>query len=169
MSNEPIFKVLVDVLLKCCKFVLWQIIDGSKWRLHFFHKINGAVVWLLLRQNVHIPLLKHIFEFLALGRNLMWTWLNMWWGENINKKWISFFMAAFMKAFAPTNKDLGHLGLFLPPRFPCCSKFCMHSSPCLFLVTWHTFFWFLPCMFLTKVWHSKALCCDVSKWRLFVC
>ncbi len=29
--------------------------------------------------------------------------------------------------------------------------------------------WFLPCMFLIKVSHSKASCFGVSKWRLFVC
>ncbi len=56
-------------------------------------------------------------------------------------------MAAFMKAFAPMYKGLGHLGLFVPLRFPCCFKFCM---------------------LLTKVSHSKALCYGVSKWKLLV-
>jgi len=129
MSNEPIFKVLINVLVKHSKFVLWQIIDGSEWRLHFFHKINGAIIWLMFGQNVRMPLFKHILEFLVLGRNFMWTWFNIWWGKNINKKCISF-MVAFMKAFAPINKGLGHLGLFFPLRSPCCLKFCLHSSPC---------------------------------------
>ncbi len=54
-------------------------------------------------------------------------------------------------------------------NLPSIFKFCMHSSPRLFSVTWHTPSWFLPCMLLTKVSHFKALCCGVSKWRLFVC
>ncbi len=78
MSNEPLFKVLVEVFTKCCKFVLCQIIDGYKWRLHSFHKINGVVLWLMFGQGVHISLLKHIFEFLVMGRNFIWTWFNIW-------------------------------------------------------------------------------------------
>ncbi len=56
--------------MKHCKFVLRQVIDGFEWRLHSFHKINGAIIWLMLRL-VHISLLKHILEFLILGRNFM--------------------------------------------------------------------------------------------------
>ncbi len=48
-------------------------------------------------------------------------------------------------------------------------KFGINSSPCFFSVTWHTPSWFLPCMLLTRVAHSKALCCGVWKQRFFIC
>jgi hypothetical protein len=48
MSNEPFFKILVNVFSKSYKFVLWQIVNWPKWRLHFFLKINGVVVWSML-------------------------------------------------------------------------------------------------------------------------
>jgi hypothetical protein len=45
MSNEPLFEVFIEVFMKHYKFVLQQIINGFKWRLHSFHKINGAIVY----------------------------------------------------------------------------------------------------------------------------
>ncbi len=57
-------------------------------------------------------------------------------------------MATFMKAFAPTNKSLGHLSLLIPSRSSLCSKFCI---------------------LLRRILHSKALCYGVSKWKLFIC
>jgi hypothetical protein len=77
MSNEPLLKVLINVFMKHYKFVLGQIINGSKWRSCYFHKINGAVIWLMFGQGVHIYFLKHILEFLVLGKNFMWTWFNI--------------------------------------------------------------------------------------------
>ncbi len=53
-----------------------------------------------------------------------------------------------MKVFVPTNKILGHLSLIVPSKFSLCFKFCM---------------------FFSKVSHSKASCCGVSKWRFFIC
>jgi hypothetical protein len=53
-----------------------------------------------------------------------------------------------MKVFAPTNKGLGHLSLFVPFRFSLYFKFCL---------------------FLTKVSNSKVSCYGVSKGRLFIC
>ncbi len=106
MSNEPLIKVLIKVFMKCCKFILQQIIDGFEWKLHSLHKINGVVVWSMLGQGVHIYLLKHIFEFLVLGRNS------------------SPIVATFMKAFAPTNKSLGLQGLLVPSRSFICFKLC---------------------------------------------
>jgi hypothetical protein len=72
MSNEPFIEVLIEVFTKHWKFILFQIIDESKWRLHSFHKINGAIIWWMFGQGVRISLLKHIFEFLVVGRNFMW-------------------------------------------------------------------------------------------------
>ncbi len=89
MSNEPIFEILIDVFTKFYNFVLWQIIDGSRWKLCFFFKINGVVVWLMLGQGVYNFLFKHIFGFLVLGRNFMWIWFNIWWGKNTNQECIS--------------------------------------------------------------------------------
>ncbi len=89
MLNEPLFKVLIEVVTKCCQFVLWQIINGSKWRLCSFHKTNGVIIWSMLGQGVYNSLFKHILEFLILGRNFMWTWLNIWWRKNIYQKCIS--------------------------------------------------------------------------------
>ncbi len=43
----------------------------------------------MFRQGVCIFLLKQIFEFLVLGKNFMWMWLNIWWGKNINQECIS--------------------------------------------------------------------------------
>jgi hypothetical protein len=57
-------KVFVNVFTKSYKFVLWQIVDGSEWRLHSFLKVNGVVIRSMLGQGVHIFLFKHIFEFL---------------------------------------------------------------------------------------------------------
>jgi len=68
MFDEPFLEVLVKVFMKHYKFILRQIINGSKWKLHSFHKINGAIVWSMFRQGVHIFLFKHIYEFLVLGR-----------------------------------------------------------------------------------------------------
>jgi hypothetical protein len=124
MLNEPLLKVFINVFTKRCKFVLWQIVDGSKWRLCLFHKINGAVVWLMFGQCVHIFFLKHILEFLVLGRNFMCTWSNIWWRKNINKN-VFPFIVALMKAFVPMNKGWRHLVLFIPPRSPYYFKFCM--------------------------------------------
>jgi hypothetical protein len=90
MSNAPLVEVFIDVFTKCYKFVLWQIVDGSEWRLCSFHKINGAVIWSMFGQGFHISFLKHIFEFLVLRRNFMWSWFNIWWKKNVNKKCISF-------------------------------------------------------------------------------
>jgi hypothetical protein len=45
--------------------------------LRSFHKINGAIGWLMPKQGLHISLLKHVLEFLVLGNNFMWTWLNI--------------------------------------------------------------------------------------------
>ncbi len=53
-----------------------------------------------------------------------------------------------MKAFAPTNKSLGHLSFLIPSRFSLCF-----------------IFWMFP----TRVSHSRASCCAVSKWRFLVC
>jgi hypothetical protein len=71
MLNEPLLEVLIKVFMKHYKFILRQIINGSKWKLHFFHKIKGSIVWSMLRQGLRIFLLKHIFEFLVLGTNFI--------------------------------------------------------------------------------------------------
>jgi len=84
---------------------------------------------------------------LVLGRNFMWTWVNIWWGKNINKN-ASPLVVAFMKAFAPTNKSLRLQALFVPSK----------SSLC-----------FRLCILLMRVSYFKALCYGVSKWRLFIC
>ncbi len=76
MLNEPFFEIFVDVFMKSYKFILGQIVNGFKWRLCSF-KINGAIIWSMLRQGVYIFLLKHILEFLVLGRNFMWMWFNI--------------------------------------------------------------------------------------------
>ncbi len=78
-------------------------------------------------------------------------------------------LATFMKTLVLTSKGLGYLGLLVHLKSSFCFKFCMHSSLCLFLLTWHTPSWFLTCMLLTKVSRSKASCCDVSKCKLLIC
>ncbi len=89
-TSFSIFEVFIEVFTKYYKFILQQIINGSEWRLHSFHKINGAVIWSMLGQGVYNYFLKHIFEFLVLGRNFMWTWFNIWWKKNINQGCFSF-------------------------------------------------------------------------------
>jgi len=44
----------------------------------------------MFEQGVRIFFLKHILEFLVLRKNLMWMWLNIWWGKNVNEEHISF-------------------------------------------------------------------------------
>jgi hypothetical protein len=106
MLNEPFFKVFINVFMKCYKFVSWQIVDGSEWKLCSFHKINGIVVWSMFGQGVNIFLLKHILEFLVLRRNFMWTWFNIWWKKNINQECISFH-GNFHENFCSKKKRLG--------------------------------------------------------------
>ncbi len=91
ISNEPFLEVFIKVFTKHYNFILWQIINRSKWKLHSFQKINlnGVVVWLMPRQGVYISFLKHILEFLVLGKNFMWMSLNIWWRKNINQECIS--------------------------------------------------------------------------------
>ncbi len=63
ISNESLLHVFIfiEVFMKRCKFVLRQIIDGSKWRLLSFHKINGVVIESMLGQGVCILKKKHIW------------------------------------------------------------------------------------------------------------
>jgi len=89
MSNDPLLEILIKIFMKHCKFALQQIIDGSKWRLCSFYKINDVVIWLMLGQGVHIFFLKHILEFLILGNNFMRMWFNIWWRKNKNQECIS--------------------------------------------------------------------------------
>jgi len=122
----------------------------------------------MLGQGVCIFFLKHILEFFILGRNLMWTWLNIYWRNNINKKCISF-LGSLHKSFCFKKQMLRAPRPFCTTEVSFCFKFCMHSSPCLFSVTWHTPSWFLLCLFLTRVSHSMASCFGVLNWRLLIC
>ncbi len=145
MSNEPLFKVLIEVFTKCYKFVLQQIIDGSEWRLHSFHKINGAIVWVMLGQPF-------IFSNTSLN-SWYWEGISCGCGSTFGEgrtyiKNASPLVATFMKAIASINKSLGHLGLLVPST----SSFCFKLS-----------------MLLIRVSHSRASCYGVSKWKLFVC
>jgi len=106
MLNEPFLEILVDVFMKHCKFVLWKIIDGFEWRLCSFLKINGIVIQSMLGQGVCIFPLKHILEFLVLGKKFMWTWFNIWWGKNLNKKCISCF-GSLHEGFCSNKQGLG--------------------------------------------------------------
>jgi hypothetical protein len=77
----------------------------------------------------------------------MWTWLNTWWGENINQECISF-GGSFYESFCSKQQRLG------APR-----PFC----------TIEVFLLFRIYMLLTKVLHSRTLCNGVLKWRILVC
>jgi len=145
MSNEPLLEVFIDIFSKHCKFVLWQIVDGFEWKLHSFHKINGAIVWLMFKQGVYIFLLKHIFEFLVPGRNFMWTWFNIWWKKNVNQECISFH-GNFHESFCSNEQRLG------APRPSCTTK------ASLLLQSFHVW-----------VSHSRTSCCGISKWKFLVC
>jgi len=148
LSNEPFLEVFINVFTKCYKFDLRQIINGSTWKLCSFHNINGAIIWSMFVQGVHISLLRHIFKFLVLRRNFMWMWFSILWEKSINKKCISSF-GNFHEEFC-SNKLR-----FRAPRPSCTIK---SFSLC-----------FKFCMFMTRVSQSKALCCVMSKWRLFIC
>jgi hypothetical protein len=74
-----------------------------------------------------------------------------------------------MNIFAPINKSLGHLTFLVLPRSSFYFKFYIHSPPWLFPIIWHTPFWFLSCMLLIRVSHSKASCCGALKWKFFIC
>jgi len=111
MLNEPLFEVFIDVFMKRYKFILWQIVNGFKWRLHSFHKINDIVVWLMFGQGDCIFLLNHILEFLVLGRDFMWTWFNIWWRKNVNKKCI-FYRDNFHESFCSNKQKLGAIKPF---------------------------------------------------------
>jgi hypothetical protein len=48
MLNESFFEILINVFMKNYKFVLWKIIDGSRWGLHTLfqlcnHMVNAMV------------------------------------------------------------------------------------------------------------------------------
>jgi hypothetical protein len=45
-----------------------------------------------------------------LGKNLMWMWLNTWWGKNINKKCISS-RGSLHESFCSNEQRLGALRL----------------------------------------------------------
>jgi len=81
-----------------------------EWRLHS-HKINDASIWLMFGQGVCIFLLKHILEFLILGRNFLWTWFNIWWRKSTNKKCISS-CGNFHESFCSNEQRLGAPKLF---------------------------------------------------------
>jgi hypothetical protein len=114
--------------------------------------------------HVYILLFKHILEFLYWEKN------SCGYGSTSSQRrvWIknaSLFLTTHMKVFAPTNKDLEHLGFIVLPRSSIYLKFCMDSTPCLFLITWHTPSWFFPCMLMTRVSHSTASCYGVFKMK----
>jgi hypothetical protein len=49
MLNETIFKIFINVFTKSCKFVLWQVVDRSKWRsMCSLLKSNGTNIWTML-------------------------------------------------------------------------------------------------------------------------
>ncbi len=89
MSNEPLFKIFIDVFLKHQEFILWQIIDGSKWGLCSFLQINYTIIWLMFRWCVCIFLFKNIFVVLVLNNDLMLLHPKIRGWNGIHKKCIS--------------------------------------------------------------------------------
>jgi hypothetical protein len=77
---------------------------------------------------------------------ISWTWFNSWWRKNVNQECISS-CGSLHEGFCSNKQRLGHLSLLVPSRSSFCLKFCM---------------------LLTRVSHSRALCCGVSKWKLIV-
>ena len=68
MSNEALRQVFINIFFQCSKLILRQIVDGSKRNLSAIFYVNGAIIWLMLRQYVSILLLKNVLIRLVLLR-----------------------------------------------------------------------------------------------------
>ena len=68
MSNEALRHVFITIFLQCSKFILRQVVDGSKRNLSAIFYVNGAIIWPMLRQYVSILFLENILIRLVLLR-----------------------------------------------------------------------------------------------------
>ena len=68
MSNEALCQVFINILLQYSKFILRQVVDGSKRNLSAIFYINGTIIRPMLRQYVSFLLLENILIRLVLLR-----------------------------------------------------------------------------------------------------
>ena len=112
MSNEALCQVFINILLQCSKFILREVVDGSKRNLSAIFYVNGTIIQPMLRQYVNILFLENILIRLILLRKCRHTasLIGYWCCIN-NEGRSSFIMAACIKALAPIKS--GFLSFFL--------------------------------------------------------
>jgi hypothetical protein len=131
MSNELVFDIFINAFSRCYHLILGHIVDESKWRLHFFFKVNHIIIWLMFKQGVNILLFENIFIVLELGRNLMLFHFKVLCYKNIYQIYISI-LNSLMKAFNMTNKYLKYFDPCVSPKVFSCLIF--YVCPSLLLV-----------------------------------
>jgi hypothetical protein len=124
MLNEPFFDIFVDVFSKCWKFVLRQIINGSKW---------GCIPSFKLIAQSYGRCSSNVFA-IFFSKTSLWSWY--WIGISCccvprSRAKLTYtnnaypYFVAYMNALIPMNRSLKYLDPWLPPISLSHFSFCM--------------------------------------------